>query len=150
HMNLRNHRKVLVVDGQLGFTGGMNTGDRHLAANAANPHRVVDVQFRVEGPVVAQMEAAFHEDWAFATDAAPQVPPPRDLSPAGQALCRGVSDGPNEDFERLTWILLGACAAARRRVTIMTPYFIPDRPLIAAISAAALRGVHIDILLPGK
>ncbi len=150
HMNLREHRKLLVVDGSTGFTGGMNIGDRHLVARTDNPRPVVDLHFRVEGPVVIQMEAAFLEDWAFATDSAPVVPPPRNVPAGGGALCRGVSDGPNEDFQRITWILLGAFAAARHRVVIMTPYFIPDRQLVAAINAAALRGVRVEILLPGR
>jgi len=150
HMNLRNHRKLLVIDGQVGFTGGMNIGDRHLAARMDNPRRVIDVHFRIEGPVVAQMEAVFHEDWAFVTDTRPDAPRLRASLGEGEALCRGVNDGPNEDFERLTWILLGALAVARRRVLIMTPYFIPDRPLVTAINAAALRGVRIELMLPGK
>jgi cardiolipin synthase len=66
HINLRNHRKLLIADGLVGFTGGMNIGDRHLA-NESDPHRVVDIHFRVEGPVVGQMQEAFSEDWQFTT-----------------------------------------------------------------------------------
>jgi cardiolipin synthase len=150
HLNLRNHRKILVVDGTVGFTGGMNLGDRHLCARADNPGRVVDVHFRVEGPAVAHMEEAFGEDWTFAAgEALPDRPAPGPAAIPG-ALCRGISDGPNEDFEKLTWIVVGALNCARRRVRIMTPYFIPDRPLATAIHAAALRGVAVDIALPGK
>jgi cardiolipin synthase A/B len=150
HMNLRNHRKLLVVDGALGFTGGMNLGGRHLAAATDNPRRVVDIHFRVEGPVVAQLEQAFHEDWSFTLRAADPPPPPVALEPAGSAVCRAISDGPNEDFEKLTWLLHGALGTARRRVRIMTPYFVPDRPFIAALIGASLRGVRVELLLPGR
>lgn len=150
HLNLRNHRKILVVDGAVGFTGGMNIGDRHLASRASNPRRVVDLHFRVEGPMVAQMEEVFLVDWAFTTgeDSAPAAPD--GTAPAGSALCRGVAAGPNEDFEKLTWMILGALSAARETVRIMTPYFIPGRDMISALVAAALRGVRVEILLPGR
>ncbi len=148
HMNLRNHRKLLIVDGALGFTGGMNIGDRHLV-DGSNPRRVVDIHFQVRGPVVAQMQQAFLEDWHFVTrEMTPPDSPPAPV--AGGGLCRGISIGPNEDFEKLTWILLGALGSARRRVRIMTPYFIPDRPLVSAINTAALRGVTVEIVLPEK
>jgi len=150
HMNLRNHRKLLVIDECLGFTGGMNLGGRHLAADTANPRRVVDIHFRVEGPVVNQLTRAFHEDWTFVTRTAAPAPPPHDLPTVGTAACRGISDGPNEDFEKLTWLLHGALGTARERVRIMTPYFVPDRPMIAALIGASLRGVRVELLLPGR
>jgi len=150
HLNLRDHRKILVVDGGVGFTGGMNIGARHLSARTENPRRVVDVHFRVEGPVVAHMESAFDEDWAFATKTPLAPTSARAVPPAGAAICRAVTDGPNEDFEVVTWLLRGAFAAAKSRVLVMTPYFVPDRALIAAINAAALRGVRVEILLPGR
>ncbi len=149
HMNLRNHRKILVVDGTVGFTGGMNIGDRHLAERS-DPSRVVDIHFRVEGPVVGQMQEAFLEDWYFCTKETFETihyPSPLDQ---GHAFCRGISAGPNEDFEQLVWLLIGALNCARKTVRIMTPYFVPDRALVAAINAAALRGVEVDIILPEK
>ncbi len=149
YFNLRNHRKLLVVDHRIGFTGGMNIGDRHLAARD-NPHRVRDLHFRIEGPVVAQLADAFGEDWEFATGEHLSGPGTAPSATAGSAFCRGISAGPNEDFEKLHWLLIGALDAARERVRLMTPYFIPDRSLVAAISAAALRGVEVELLLPGQ
>jgi cardiolipin synthase len=149
HRNLRDHRKLLLLDGALGFTGGMNIGDRHLAGRLDDPRRVVDLQFRVEGPVIAHMERVFLQDWAFVTGRAAEACSPAPAA-VGSAACRCVADGPNEDFDRLMWILHGAIAAARERLAIMTPYFIPDRPLITAIVAAALRGVRVDVILPGR
>ena len=148
-INLRNHRKLLIVDNRIGFTGGMNIGDRHLLAAPDLPHRVIDLHFQVSGPVVGQMQEAFFEDWYFATGEAPKKPltspPPL---PDGESFCRGISAGPNEDFEPLTWIIVGALNSARKRVCIMTPYFIPDRALTTALCAAALRGVQVEIILP--
>jgi cardiolipin synthase A/B len=148
-LNLRNHRKLLIVDSEVGFTGGMNIGGRHLVADEANRKKTADLHFRVTGPIVYSMEQVFYEDWHFATKKLPDwraaLPPPTET---GGALCRGISDGPNEDFEKLQWILVGALSCARERVQIMTPYFIPSRELLAALNAAVLRGVAVDIVLP--
>ncbi|MFZ5861864.1 MAG: phospholipase D-like domain-containing protein [Nitrospirota bacterium] len=151
HFNLRNHRKLLVVDGLVGFTGGMNIGAHQLAEDSRNPHRVIDLQVGVEGPVVGQLEGTFLSDWRFVTGEPRTSQPPRPPSaPAGHALCRGISAGPNEDFEDLYWLVLGALGAAQRHIRIMTPYFIPDRALLAALNTAALRGVRVDIVLPER
>ncbi len=147
HFNLRNHRKILVADGWIGFTGGMNIGDRHLAENPDNPKRVVDVHFRLEGPVVSQLERAFVEDWLFVSDEALE-PAAVDRAPAGAAICRTAVDGPNEDLDKLVTILVGAVSAARRKVAIMSPYFLPPLPLSSALRAAALRGVEVTVILP--
>ena len=151
HFNLRNHRKLLVVDGLVGFTGGMNIGAHQLAEDSRNPHRVIDLQVAVEGPVVGQLEGTFLSDWHFVTGELrhPQSPG-LPAAPAGHAFCRGISAGPNEDFEDLYWLVLGALGAARRHIRIMTPYFIPDRALLAALNTAALRGVRVDIVLPQR
>jgi len=70
------------------------------------------------------------------------------LHPAGAVFCRAVPDGPDEDLDKLCWVLLGALSVAKRRIRIMTPYFLPDRSLINALNLAAMRGVEVDILLP--
>ncbi|MDZ7748983.1 MAG: phospholipase D-like domain-containing protein [Halofilum sp. (in: g-proteobacteria)] len=150
HLNLRNHRKVLVVDGGEAFVGGMNIGDRHLVEDSANAHRVVDLHFRVAGPVATQVATIFAEDWQFATGQALDPAPPEPIAAAGDAVCRAFSDGPNEDLGRLATVLTGAVNAARTRIDIMTPYFIPPAELLAALQSAALRGVHVRILLPGR
>ncbi|MCP3136355.1 phospholipase D-like domain-containing protein [Pyxidicoccus xibeiensis] len=145
--NLRNHRKLLVVDGRVGFTGGMNIRKHFWPGE----HAARDLHFRLEGPVVGQLQETFAEDWAFTTrerlsgDA--WFPA---LAPAGPALARGIADGPDEDFETLRTVLLGALATARTSVRIVTPYFLPDATLITALGVAALRGVRVDILLPER
>lgn len=150
HINLRNHRKLLLVDNATGFTGGMNISDRHLAMNDANPRRVADLHFQIDGPAVIQMEKVFLEDWQFATGDAESASPPSTPSAAGTAYCRGISDGPNHDFEKLHLIIIGAISTAKTRVQIMTPYFLPESSLISALTAAALRGVDVVIILPQR
>ena len=150
YFNLRNHRKLLIVDDSLGFVGGMNIGTRHLVEDESNARRVVDLHFNVSGPVLIQMAEAFLEDWTFVTGQPPvgldEVLPEE----TGEAFCRGISAGPNEDFEKLQWLIIGAISCAQRSVHIMTPYFIPSRPLVATLKATALRGVAVEIVLPSK
>jgi cardiolipin synthase A/B len=149
HINLRNHRKILVADGQVGFIGGMNIGDRHLAEVRENPRRVVDLHFCLTGPVVKQIEQVFLEDWVFCTGA--QIPFKAITSNiASGVICRSIVDGPNEDHDKLLTIMFGAVGTARRKISIMTPYFLPSRELIAALQSAALRNVEVNILLPAK
>ena len=145
-LNLRNHRKVLVVDDGIAFTGGMNISARHC--RDAGRHQATDIHFRVEGPVVAQFAQAFADDWSFTTGESLPMSPPAPTRGEGDG--RVLVDGPNEDLDRLKLLLVGAVALARRRVAIMTPYFLPPRELIAALQAAALRGVQVDLLLPAQ
>lgn len=150
HINLRNHRKLLIVDGELGYTGGMNIGLRHMAKDPENPRPETDMHFELRGPVVQQLAEVFAEDWRYA--GGDDCPCPEQPAPEleGGAICRVITDGPNEDMGQLTLVLLSALAAARRRVRIMTPYFLPPRELVAAMEAAVLRGVHIQIILPSR
>jgi len=148
--NLRNHSKILVADGRLGFTGGINIAtDYWRAAPAAGCSR--DLHFRLQGPVVAHLAQVFAADWQFATDEVlvgeKWFPA---LDPCGPMAARGIEAGPDENFERLRWTIHGALAAARTSVRILTPYFLPDAGLISALNVAAMRGVEVDILLPGR
>ena len=148
HFNLRNHCKILVVDGRLGFTGGMNIRqDSVLASNPEYPTK--DLHFRVVGPVVAQLQEAFARDWAFTTGErlAGHLWFP-ELAPQGETLARGITDGPDQDIDKLHWVFLAAVGAARRSIRIMTPYFLPDRVLTKALHLAAQRGVEVDIIVP--
>ena len=276
YVNLRNHRKVLVVDHRVGFTGGMNIGDRYLVERLRG-YRVSDLHFRLEGPVVAQLEHVFLEDWAFCTGDASlpgtrielqvekpedgirrgagdaslsgtrielQVEKPEDgirrgagdVSLSGtrielqvekpedgicrgagdaslsgtrielqvekpedgirrgagdaslpetgielqvekpedgirhaaggaslpetgiglhaqkpeEGICRSIVDGPNEALDRLATTILGAIDAARTRILVVTPYFLPPENMQSALCTAALRGVRVDVLLPSR
>jgi cardiolipin synthase len=148
YVNLRNHRKLMVVDGTIGFCGGLNIRDGcMLALDPAEPTQ--DVHFRIRGPVVQQLMRAVGFDWEFTTGerlSGPAWFPP--LAPAGAVVARGVADGPDENFETLLMTLLGALAQATSSIRIATPYFLPDPPLIDALRVAALRGVRVEIILP--
>jgi cardiolipin synthase len=149
-INLRNHRKSLILDGKLAFTGGMNIRRGNILA-AKPPSPVQDLQFQVEGTVVAQLQEAFANDWAFTTreilDGPVWFP---ELSDCGAIIARTITDGPDGDFEKLRWTLLAALAGAQTSIQILTPYFLPDIALIAALNLAALRGVRVDIILPER
>lgn len=150
HINLRNHRKLLIVDGKVGFTGGMNISTRHNVSNPGKRSPVADIHFKFFGPVVGHMQASFMEDWHFATGESMNARTYPEPVSGGESLCRGVSAGPNENFEKLVWIVTGALTCARNRVCIMTPYFVPDQTMISALCGAALRGVKVEIILPEK
>jgi cardiolipin synthase len=149
-MNMRTHRKILVVDGCIGFTGGMNIRIGHCLQRRP-PNPVQDIHFRVSGPVVNQLQEVFTDDWLFTTGEALRGNAwfPKTDS-VGQVLARGVADGPDENFEKLRWTLLGALAIARYSVRIVTPYFLPDPALVSALNLAAMRGVQVDIILPSR
>lgn len=149
-MNLHNHRKLLVADGRVGFTGGINIRASNVLAD--QPHRPVqDLHFQVEGPVVAQLQEAFADDWAFGTGevlAGDAWFP--ELRESGNIVARVIPDGPGTDFDKARWTLLGALSCAQTSVRILTPYFLPDQSLITALNLAALRGVEVDIILPAE
>lgn len=148
--NLRNHRKILTVDGAVAFTGGMNIQARNIHAD--RPKRMVrDVHFRIDGPLVGQIQDAFVEDWHFASREQLEGPAwfPT-LAEQGTTTARVITDGPDGDLEPTRSVILAALAAARQSVRILTPYFLPDNAMIAALSVAALRGVRVDIVLPSE
>ncbi len=150
--NLRNHRKLLIVDGQIGFTGGLNIRDRHDRRRVRPANYVEDLHFKIRGPVVLQLLEVFAEDWHFSTneklsqviDAANSMPP----EVVGDTRCRTIADGPDEDFERIKWTILGAISKAKKRVWIVNPYFVPDVELIAALKISALSGVDVRVIVP--
>jgi cardiolipin synthase len=150
YYNLRNHRKLLVVDGRVGFCGGLNIRDGCMLS-LQTPEQIRDVHFRFRGLVVGQLMSALAFDWTFTTKeelSGPAWFPP--LEPAGSVMARGIADGPDEDDETLLMTILGALSQARQSVCIVTPYFLPDPTLIDALRVAALRGVQVEILLPAR
>lgn len=150
-INLRNHRKLLLVDGATAFTGGMNIRSTHFVSATDPSHAASDVHFHVQGPVVGDLQRIFIEDWFFVSGQRldnPQYFPV--IEPCGTALARAIADGPDREFRKLEWIVMGALAAARHKVLIMTPYFIPDRPMVTALITAALRGIEVTLVLPQR
>jgi cardiolipin synthase A/B len=147
-MNLRNHRKLMIVDGSTGFTGGMNIRQGNmLQENPAHP--VQDLHFRVCGPVVNQMQRMFAEDWHFCTGESLQgaawFP---DQSAPGDVCAIGLPDGPDADTQTISLAIATALDEAKREVRIVTPYFLPTEPIFSALISCALRGVRVRIITP--
>jgi cardiolipin synthase len=149
-LNMRNHRKLLIVDGRTGFVGGMNIGAEYARSMASNGV-TEDIHFRIDGPVVRQIMDAFARDWAFATDEVlnDEIWWPMQ-TPSGQVFARGIRSGPDGDIYRLESVLGAALSQAQHRIRIVTPYFLPDQRLQFAIAQAVLRGVQVDILIPER
>lgn len=148
-VNLRNHRKIMVVDGRTAFTGGMNIREEFWP-EGPDDHGAHDLHFRIRGPVVAEIQEVFCEDWTFTTgdrlEGEPWFPTPE---PVGESMARAISDGPDIDFENIQLMLMGALSVARSSVRIITPYFLPDQHLISALNVCAMRGVDVEVIIPG-
>ncbi len=149
-VNLRSHKKILVVDGTVGFTGGMNIADENVMGS--QPRKPVqDTHFRVTGPVVAQLVDAFADDWLFVRGEELEGPAwfPS-LGAAGHAKARVITSGPDQDVEKIEFCVMQAVACARHSVHVMTPYFLPDERLNTALALAAMRGVAVHIVMPRR
>lgn len=149
-LNLRSHKKILVVDGRIGFTGGMNISDENRTS--LEPREPVqDTHFRFCGPVVAQLMSGFASDWSFVSgeDLQGETWFPT-IEPAGEATARVVTSGPDRDVEKMEFTALQAIACAHRSIDVMTPYFLPDDHLLLALSVAAMRGVAVNIVVPRR
>ena len=146
-VNFRNHRKLVVVDGQVGFTGGINIGDEYLGRGANGPWR--DTHLRIDGPAVASLQAIFVEDWHFATGTALQQPGLFEARrhPDRDQRVQVVGSGPDRDWQTIQQLYVTAIGQARERVRLSTPYFVPDEVMLAALEVASLRGVEVELLL---
>lgn len=154
-MNLRNHRKIVIVDDDVAFTGGINIGDEYRGKTS--PWR--DTHLAVAGPAASALRRIFEEDWYFATrhalpahdGAADHAKPAR--APSGSAMVSIIKSGPDVAGpmrETIHHVFFSAITGARERVFITTPYFIPDRAMVVALQTAALRGVDVRLLFPSK
>lgn len=149
-LNFRNHRKIVIVDGLVGFVGGHNVGDEYLG-KVPKYGAWRDTHARVEGPSAMQLQMVFAADWFFATgeiikgrwDA---VAPRPDCGQRALVL----ASGPSDDHERCTLFFLNVIGMAERRLWIASPYFVPDEGIIQALQLAAIRGVEVRLLLPMK
>ncbi|MBC2774858.1 cardiolipin synthase [Rhizobium sp. AQ_MP] len=149
YANLRTHRKILVVDGAIGFVGGMN-----IRAAFAGPDASRDTHFCVTGPVVADILAVAAEDWHFETGEVLLGPEwrvqLRDAVPGAGVAIRAVVSGPDTHIETNHRLLLGAFSVAEHSIRIVSPYFLPDTTFIAALNTAARRGVQVDVIVPSQ
>ena len=161
-INFRTHRKIVVVDGRVAFTGGINMSDADTALDGP-PWR--DTHLRVEGAPALDVQAIFLEDWLYGTPVSTSAPSSRDDDPAPPAgverwfpdlpeatgpWLQIVDSGPDEPTEDIHLLLFEAIGAARSRVWLTTPYFVPDEALLTALHGAASRGVDVRIMVPAQ
>ncbi|KGD66031.1 cardiolipin synthase [Alcanivorax nanhaiticus] len=145
YINLRNHRKFMVVDRRLAFTGGMNI----RAGYIQSPPAITDLHARVEGPVVGQLLRSFAADWVFTCREVLETSY-SGKAQLGDVQARGISAGPDADFDKRRLTLLAAIGSAEKRIRIVTPYFVPDLTLLATLQLAILKGVEVQIVIPRK
>jgi cardiolipin synthase len=149
-MNNRTHRKILVVDGAIGFTGGAGIADE-WSGDAQTPEQWRDTHFRVEGPVVAQMQAAFMENWIEVTGdvlhGEEYFPP---LAKAGDELAQFFISSPGGGGESMQLMYMMSIAAAAKAIQLSAAYFVPDDNEVRMLATAAKRGVKVQIIVPGK
>ena len=148
-LNLRSHRKIVVVDGRLGFAGGINITDEENERVRSDAYR--DLHLRIEGDAVRQLQLVFVEDWAYATgkrdfisSVATAMPPAR----GGGIKAQVLTSGPDSPWESIHRLHVGAIHAARQRVWLVTPYFVPGGAAMMALTSAALAGVDTRLLVP--
>ncbi|HRI08467.1 MAG TPA: phospholipase D-like domain-containing protein [Nannocystaceae bacterium] len=162
-LNFRNHRKIVTVDGAIGFTGGLNIGDEYLGSPATNRHWD-DLQVRIDGDAVVGLEAIFLEDWLVATGEATGLDPgdpavarrlglielySRPPIASAGPLVQVIPSGPDlRTTHTIAAQFTAAIGVGQARCWIATPYFVPDEPLILALITAAWRGVDVRILVP--
>lgn len=148
-VNNRTHRKLLIVDGKLGFIGGVGIADQWQGA-ARTPDEWRDTHYRVEGPVVAQLQACFMDNWMKARGEVlhGDLFFPR-LSPAGPTLAQAITSSPGVGNQSMRLMFLLSIAGARQTIQIESPYFVPDRLLVQELVEACARGVRVDVIVPG-
>jgi len=148
-LNFRNHRKILAVDGAVGFTGGLNWSDDYTSAPGGG-RKIFDLHVRVRGPAVAALRRVFLEDWCVVTDTELEQEPPFVPASGGDLPVRVIPHGPDESIERLPAILATAISQARSEVLLVTPYYVPGEALQTRLRLAALSGLKVRLLLPRR
>lgn len=147
-VNLRNHRKIVIVDGEIGFTGSQNIGDEYRGRLAKyGPWR--DTHMRIVGPAVHHLQEIFVEDWHYATKVKlPSAECFPHLRPEGDQIVHVIASGPDSNARTMHHLLLSSIGGAQESVTVITPYFAPDTTMIVALQSAAYRGLRVQLLIP--
>lgn len=141
-INFRNHRKLLIVDGCIGFVGGHNLGDEYLEYR--------DTHLKINGPATQQIQLTFLKDWYWATRESPEIHPEIREEMTDEQKVAVVNTGPADTMSNCGTLFATLVHSARHRLWMTSPYFVPDDVMVRALQAAAIRGVDVRILLPGK
>jgi len=148
-LDLRNHRKLAVIDGQVAYTGSHNIVNDDYGSRWAG--RWVDLSARITGPIVAQIQSVFLDDWVFETGqdiAGREYFPPVDA--AGEVTGHVVPTGPSHETQTFQRVLVAALGCAQRKIIMTTPYLVPDEPTMLSLAMAAARGVDVTIIIPKR
>lgn len=149
-INLRNHRKTLIVDGKKGFFGGINLLDDHVTRPGKPPIR--DYHFEAEGPIVQELQYAFLRDWYFITEEPPETLLTEEYfphaDPAGNVTARLISSGPSTLEDVAVETFFNSIVLAKKQILAVTPYFVPPADILRALRSAALRGVDVRLVVP--
>ncbi|MBI9021435.1 MAG: cardiolipin synthase [Verrucomicrobia bacterium] len=151
-INLRNHRKALIIDGQRAFFGGINLHDENTSAHKHGPIR--DLHFDIQGPLVQELQYAFLRDWYFITEETPETLLTEtyfpQAKPAGELTARLINSGPSTEKDVATESFFNAIILARKQIFAVTPYFVPPVDILRALHSAALRGLDVRLIVPQK
>lgn len=147
-VNLRSHRKIMIIDGETAFFGGMNIARGNLL-NTAPKEPIQDITFKIKGPVINQLTRIFMQDWLF-SGGKPFKPAVFKQSAPGKSAARAIPDGPDGDYGKVELMVLGAINCASKNINIVTPYFLPEENILTALELAAMRGINTQIILPEK
>ncbi len=152
HLNLRNHRKLVIADGRVALTGGMNVGDEYWTGQKGQEPPYRDLHLRVTGPVVTQLAEVFAEDWYFAKeeallDSSLYYP---NLSAVGSVDMQVVPGGPDNDLNEIQLTVLTMLQRTQSRLRLMTPYFVPEDAVLCALQLAAMRGIVVELMVPAR
>ena len=152
NINTRNHRKIMIVDGMIAYTGGQNISAKHVVGESQLKSQTKDLHFRLEGKIVDDLERAFLKDWEYCVGNSEKAKfkPSNSLNKQSITWARLILDGPNEYQDKLNELLVGIVSSAKNRLWIMTPYFLPDFDLLGALIGARLKGVDVKIFLPQR
>ncbi len=148
-INWRNHRKIVVIDGTIGYIGGMNIADRYITGGKFKSWR--DTHLRISGPAASSLQYSFAVDWAFMgqpliEEQSGELPPQQDEQPS--AGIQVITSGPVSQWNNIALVFLKAIHTARKRVFIQTPYFLPTESMLKALQSAALSGVDVRVMIP--
>ncbi len=148
-LNFRNHRKIVVVDGQTAFVGGLNVGDEYMGRDP-EMGKWRDTHVRIAGPAVQCVQLAFMEDWYWASEKLPPLNWEMESSDVANMKTLILPTGPADFMETCSLFFVHSINSAKKRVWIATPYFVPDSQVVAALQLAAVRGVDVRVMLPAK
>ncbi|MCR2805276.1 cardiolipin synthase [Paenibacillus soyae] len=151
-INYRNHRKLAIIDGRIGYIGGFNIGDEYLGLNA-HFGEWRDTHLKVAGGAVLQMQAQFMMDWNLATSGRVELSPnyfPLPKVSVGHIGMQLVASGPDTEYQEIKNAYIKMISSAKETICLQTPYFVPDESLMTALRIAALSGVKVSIMLPSK